>query len=263
MAILACKTCGTKNRIGRFRVNARPICGKCGASLPEPWWVPHVRQFKKTWPVLAIGLLVVAYLAFRPSEAPQLTTPEPAWSASVSSPTPEPTPTPADRSTLTSQPPLIPDLKIQLPPITFTCVPVAVKSGSSLVYSRKPRLAPLKITTPDDGNYLIKLAKEGTNRVVVSAYIAGGDSKEFKVPLGAYSIYYAEGKVWCGQKDAFGSGTDFYRLVGDVAFTRIAGGYRGHDIELVPRVEGNLESENISKTEFAKLVPDDPEVARK
>lgn len=264
MPILVCGNCGIKNRIARFRLNARPTCGRCGGYLPEPWWIPHVRQLKKTWPVLTIGLLAVAYFAFRPAEAPRLTTPEPAWSASASSPAPALTP--RDLPVAAIQPSQIPALKVQFPPIkpVFTCVPVAVKSGSSWVYSHKARLAPLKITTLDDGNYLIKLVKEGTKRVVVSAYIAGGDSKEFKVPLGIYSIYYAEGRIWCGQKEAFGSGnTRFERLVGGMAFTHIAGAYSGHKIELIPQVKGNLDSEEVSDTEFSELVPDGPETMQK
>jgi len=154
----------------------------------------------------------------------------------------------------------------QLPPAApvITCVPVAVKSGSSKVYSRKTRLAPLKITTPDNGNYLIKLVKKDTKRVVMSAYIAGGDTREFKVPLGLYSIYYAEGKIWCGEKDAFGRGnTHLERLVSSFAFTRDAEGYNGVEIELIPQIKGNLDSEKVSDTEFSELVPDEPETARK
>lgn len=259
MPILECERCRTKNRVPKFRLNARATCGKCGAFLREPQWIHHARQFKKTWPVLAIGLLALAYFVFRPAEPPRLTSPEPAWSATTTSLQPPAVPPqkPALASTLSSQ---TPTFTPQLAPIIplFTCVPVAVASGSSKVYSRKERLAPMKITTPAGGNYLIKLVKEGTKRVVMSAYIAGGDTQEFKVPLGTYTIYYAEGDVWCGEKAAFGrDNTHLERLVGSFHFTRDAEGYNGFVIELTQRVNGNLNSEEVSDTNFSELVSDE------
>jgi hypothetical protein len=115
----------------------------------------------------------------------------------------------------------------------------------------------LQITTPDDGNYLIKLVNAGTKTVAMSAYIAGGDTKEFKVPLGSYAIYYAQGRIWCGEKEAFGrSNTHLMRLVGTFDFTRDSEGYTGVEIELTKQVNGNLRSEEVSDAEFSELLPE-------
>jgi hypothetical protein len=142
----------------------------------------------------------------------------------------------------------------------ITCVPVNVASGAWKIYSGRAGRAPLRITTPPGSNYLIKLVQQGTKRVVLSAYITGGDTKNFTVPLGTYSIFYAQGQIWCGDKEAFGrQNTHLMRLMGDFAFTRDRDGYAGHDIELVPQLQGNLQSQEVSDAEFSELVPAEPE----
>lgn len=91
----------------------------------------------------------------------------------------------------------------------------------------------------------------------MSAYIAGGDTKEFKVPLGSYTIYYAQGRIWCGEKEAFGrSNTHLMRLVGTFDFTKDSEGYTGVGIELTKQINGNLQSEEVSDAEFSELLPD-------
>lgn len=259
MTILSCGRCLTKNRVPHFRVNARAVCGKCGSPLPEPRWVLLVRQLRRSWPIFAGGFALLAYLAFQADSRPRVTQPERAWAEPAASPAA----TDASRlqPIVASQAPPESRAPSRPPPISpvISCVPVAVRSGSSAIYSRKARLAPLKIKTPNDGNYLVKLVDYGTKRVAMSVYIAGGDTKIFKVPLGTYSIYYAQGQVWCGEKEGFGrSNTHLMRLVGRFSFTRDTQGFNGVELELAKRLDGNLRSEEVTDREFSELVPDEP-----
>ncbi|WNL48361.1 hypothetical protein RKE25_22780 (plasmid) [Dyella sp. BiH032] len=150
--------------------------------------------------------------------------------------------------------------RLQPSALVMTCVPVAVTSGSFKIYTHQRGVAPLKLTTPAGGdNYLVKLVKAGTKNVVMSAYVSAGDTQTFKVPLGSYEIYYAQGKVWCGEKESFGRGsTRLVRLAGNFEFTKQGNSFVGHEIELIEQIAGNLRSEEVSDDEFASLVPAGP-----
>lgn len=213
--------------------------------------------------MVAAALVVLAVLiARRFTIQPRVTAPEPAWAQSPAPPqAPPPAPPPARVAVaVAAKLPELAQNPERIAPVV-PCVPVRVKSGASKIYSGHLGQAPLRIKTPSGDNYLIKLVQKGTRRVVMSAYMAGGDTKEFKVPLGTYSIFYARGQVWCGAKREFGKGARLMRLVGDFAFTRDSDGFGGLQIELVPQILGNLKSEEVSDEEFAELQPATPEAA--
>ncbi|WP_139351438.1 hypothetical protein [Rhodanobacter sp. B05] len=98
----------------------------------------------------------------------------------------------------------------------------------------------------------------------MTAYIAGGDTRTFRVPEGTYSIYFAQGQVWCGFRDAFGKGnTKLMELSGEFAFTStvvpgVGTNYEGEEIDVTPKLEGNLRSHEVSDADFSDLVPAGP-----
>jgi hypothetical protein len=251
MPIVVCENCRAKNRVSRFRVLARATCGKCGVFLPEPPWLLVIREVLQYWQwlagVLAIAVVVVAVVIWQNVDPPRKTAVEPGWAPTYTRQPASQTPT---TSVSTAAKPPVPARPV------ITCVPRSVRSGTSKNYSGRPSRAPLRIATPVGNNYLIKLVQQGTHRVAFIAYIVGGDTKSFMVPLGTYSIFYAQGQIWCGDKEAFGRGsTHLMRLAGEFAFTRELEGYQGHEIELVPQVQGNLQTQEVSDAEFSALVP--------
>lgn len=266
MPILICQQCQAKNRVVGFRLGARATCGKCRAFLIEPKWLTISRDllliFRRYWILFASAMiLLVALLVQQNTETSSLVIPaqadtEPSWT-----PTPTPTPAPAPAPAPVQAPPPPQRQSLPLTPIPpfVMCVPVDVSSGAKKLYTHRRAVAPLSLRTPPDGNFVFRLVKEGTNKYLMSIYMTGGDTKEFKVPLGTYSIYVARGRTWCGHDVAFGhSSTRYTRLDGTFAFTSDAEGYNGHRIELVPQIMGNLDSTEVSADEFSELVPEEP-----
>lgn len=274
MQIVECDNCHAKNRVPGFRLGARATCGKCGVFLPEPRWVTvarDVRRGSKTYWVFAVGAVIVVAAMFlqqsHQNSSPTLsTTPTTTVPATVVEPGWEPPKPPINNSQSKLQPnqPLVvhfdPPKIATIQPV-MTCVPKHIRSGAKTRYTRDRLLAPLKVKTPPGDNYLLKLVQQGTKTVVMSIYVAGGDTKTFRVPLGTYEIYYAQGKIWCGEKDAFGSGTELVKIGSDLTFSQDETGYNGHDLELIPQLMGNLRSHPISASEFSELAPAGPAIS--
>lgn len=49
MPNVVCGNCGATNRIQKFKIGFRPVCGRCGEKLPEPRWLAASRFFSKNW----------------------------------------------------------------------------------------------------------------------------------------------------------------------------------------------------------------------
>jgi len=61
-------------------------------------------------------------------------------------------------------------------------------------------VAPLKISTRvKEQNHLIKILENETNKEILKAFLRGGHTLEFDVPLGSYIIKYAAGEKWYGE----------------------------------------------------------------
>ena len=103
--------------------------------------------------------------------------------------------------------------------------------------------APLKITTrASDGNYVMKIVDWNTGEFVASYFINRGSTLETELPLASYKLKFASGDKWYGMKHLFGP-TTAYSYVPDKMVFYLSGDYaRGHQIELIPQVGGNLET---------------------
>ncbi len=111
--------------------------------------------------------------------------------------------------------------------------------------------APFKITTsPSDGNYLMKITDASTDELVAIYFIYRGTIIETEVPLGTYKIKFASGDKWYGHTHLFGPSTIYSYIQDKLAFS-ISGDYtRGHTIELIPRVGGNLKTPTMNASEW-------------
>ncbi len=100
--------------------------------------------------------------------------------------------------------------------------------------------APFKITTPSDGNYVMKIEDWNTKEFVATYFIRRSSSLSIELPLGSYKLKFAQGDKWFGTNFLFGP-TTAYSYVPDKMTFYIDGDYaRGHSIELIPQVNGNL-----------------------
>jgi hypothetical protein len=62
MALVDCPNCKKSNRIAKYRLGQRAVCGACKDNLPEPSWLIFARIIVRKWPWLVlIGLFGLAY----------------------------------------------------------------------------------------------------------------------------------------------------------------------------------------------------------
>ena len=110
--------------------------------------------------------------------------------------------------------------------------------------------APFKITTPSDGNYVMKVEDWNTKECVAQYLIRRSSTLSIELPLGSYKLKFAVGDKWYGMKFLFGPTTS-YSYVPDKMDFYISGDYaRGHSIELIPQVNGNLETPPMKATDW-------------
>ena len=122
------------------------------------------------------------------------------------------------------------------------------------------RKHPLTVKTDSGSDYYVKLQRAGdtANAPVITMFIRGGETLSAKVPSGNYELKYATGNGWYGKDYLFWEDTRFYKTDDTFEFNVDAspteGGilhtYDGYTIELIKRASGNLETIEISASEF-------------
>jgi hypothetical protein len=122
--------------------------------------------------------------------------------------------------------------------------------GVYSVNNFSPRVAPLKINTSGESNYLVKLEDAVTGQPFISFFLYGGVSFETKVPLGEFIFKYASGLAWCGDRDLFGNHTVSRKSRESLVFAQGDDGIEGHEISLIPQPRGNFSTISIPRAEF-------------
>jgi hypothetical protein len=116
----------------------------------------------------------------------------------------------------------------------------AMSVGADYYLNSSDTKAPFKITTPSDGNYVMKIEDWNTKEFVAMYFIQRSSTLSIELPLGSYKLKFAQGEKWHGTNFLFGP-TTAYSYVPDKMNFYIDGDYvRGHEIELIPQVNGNL-----------------------
>ena len=116
----------------------------------------------------------------------------------------------------------------------------AMSFGADSFLNSSDTKAPFKITTPSDGNYVMKIEDWDTKEFVATYFIRRSSTLSIELPLGSYKLKFAQGDKWYGTNFLFGP-TTAYSYVPDKMTFYIDGDYvRGHEIELIPQVNGNL-----------------------
>lgn len=111
-------------------------------------------------------------------------------------------------------------------------------------------VAPLQIKVSQGNHYLIKIEDAYSHVPLASFFIRSGETLNTKVPVGSYVIKYAYGQQWYGLDHFFGAGTAYAKADDVFNFTFTGNGYSGHTIELILQSDGNLETSNISPSQF-------------
>jgi hypothetical protein len=112
-------------------------------------------------------------------------------------------------------------------------------------------VASLKISTRDiEQSHIIKIIESGTNKEILKAFLRGGHSLEFDVPLGSYIITYAAGEKWYGEHFLFGPHTAFGKADNVFEFKQKGDQVSGYTVELYLLPHGNLQTSRLSAFQF-------------
>lgn len=125
------------------------------------------------------------------------------------------------------------------------------RNGALLEPPKTQTLALLSIKTPTGPeDYYIKLTRPGSKKAVIGFYMYGGSTREFEVPLGRYELKYATGTNWLNTQCRFVKEIATSKAETILKFEQSARGFYGHSIELIKQVGGNLQTRQISPSEF-------------
>lgn len=112
-------------------------------------------------------------------------------------------------------------------------------------------VAPLQVTTKNyNHHHYLKLVNISTDKEICTAFLHGGATVKFVVPLGLCELRYAVGRDWYGEKYLFGPKTIFKKADKVLSLERHGYQISGYTIELYLRPHGNLESKKISMFDF-------------
>jgi hypothetical protein len=113
-------------------------------------------------------------------------------------------------------------------------------------YSTSPLLATLIIKTEGGENYFAKLVSITDNTPAAEFFIEGGRTLVASVPLGTFTLKYADGIVWCGESELFGPDT----LLQETNKTFEFSDGDQWTIELIRQRGGNLTTKYIPRGNF-------------
>jgi len=110
-------------------------------------------------------------------------------------------------------------------------------------------MAPLKIKTRNEGrHFFAKLIEQPEQKEVLTIFIRSGDMLKLHIPLGVYTLKYAVGSTWYGNRWLFGSETVFNSLSEDIEFAFQDNAISGYSIELY--IEPKLLSKEVGDYAF-------------
>ena len=113
-------------------------------------------------------------------------------------------------------------------------------------YPELPLLSRLTLKTETGENYFVKLVDVTSQMSKMDFFAHGGAILSANVPVGTFTVKYADGLVWCGEDELFGPDTLFQES--ERAFDFGVG--NEWTIELVRRRGGNLRTRYIKRSEF-------------
>lgn len=233
MRIVPCPHCGVKNRVADASFRKMPVCGKCGAPLPEHAAALGLRMLVKYryW-VILLAIVGGAFLTSERQNARR----------APAAPT---TPATTSGAALTAAKP---KAQVQTP---WEDASLVAHQGVLARFTSEEAIAPLRIVTPHgEDNYYVKVVNAYTGAPALTLFIYGGQSFETEVPLGVYVIRYATGKTWFGEERLFGPNTSYSQADKTFNFAIEGNQVSGYTVELIRQQAGNLRTKSISAQQF-------------
>ena len=112
-------------------------------------------------------------------------------------------------------------------------------------------LAPFKVSAKGaTTHYFVKLEDWRTATPVVTVFVRKGEEVAIHVPLGEFRLKYASGTNWMGPEALFGLVTSSSTAMSPMIFRVEGNQYRGHILELTPRISGNLQTAPFGSRSF-------------
>lgn len=111
-----------------------------------------------------------------------------------------------------------------------------------------PAVFPLQVKTSEGPDYFLTLIDEKTGKAVLAAFVVGGAFFKVLVPPGTFTLRFATGEDWQGEKQQFGPGTQTRRfdLPKPLTFAiRGASTKAGHLVDLRDTVPGSYASAEV------------------
>ncbi|MCL6558137.1 MAG: hypothetical protein K6U74_04910 [Firmicutes bacterium] len=241
--IVACKHCGTKNRVKPHSDNLRPICGYCRKVLIKE---PDIKQTKTTYKQRMLGLfgrqsflralawtviiLIAGWILLNKMNKPVITPATSNSSIKINH-----SHNNQNQSKTTFDQPVQP-----LP-----------ENGTFTRYFNGEAIAPLEIVTmPGSTNYFVKVLDWQSKKEILTVFVRAGQKVDVNLPVGSYEIKYASGSTWYGENYLFGPDTSYRKADKRFDFTKSGNHVSGYTIELYLQPRGNLSTRSIKPEEF-------------
>lgn len=111
---------------------------------------------------------------------------------------------------------------------------VADERPEGLLWHRSdlPATLPLQVKTGAEADYLLRLQNVETEKIVLAAYIRGGEYFRVLVPPGQYALLFDAGTDWRGEEALFGPGTRSFALKDPLSFGAGLSTKHGHLVDL-------------------------------
>ena len=155
--------------------------------------------------------------------------------------------------TIASHSPSAPTPPPTTPAMTSRAKPVVTsppRHGEVMMFTRKPRMAPLEIQTSPGSHYLLKLTDAQSGQKVMTVFVRGGQPLRLHVPLGDYVFKYATGNTWHGYQGLFGPATIYSKARQPFSFRIEGNRISGYTVTLYKVSNGNLKPQPIQPHEF-------------
>ncbi len=111
---------------------------------------------------------------------------------------------------------------------------LAEERPQGLMWNRSglPATLPLLIKTNAGADYFLNLRDVERDKVVLAAYVRGGEFFQVLVPPGRFELVFASGEDWQGETRLFGVHTHLFKLDQPLRFRATMSQRRGHMIDL-------------------------------
>lgn len=133
---------------------------------------------------------------------------------------------------------------------------LAEERPKGLIWNRSglPATLPLLIKTNAGADYFLNLRDVERDKVVLAAYVRGGELFQVLVPPGRFELVFASGEEWQGETRLFGVHTHLFKLDQPLRFSATMSQRRGHMIDLTQA--SGITISDLAKCQLLALDPE-------